>query len=183
MEILVILLLSCFALGAVSSFTPSGSRFSVRKMQVRPLAAAAAADDDDIDLSMDAFQARQKDLQKDQRQGGDFDGYAFQDLLVTKWGESYDVNFNRVETFGFKRVYLNIYPFKLGGRGKWRHETELDYLMHLQAIVEILENYGQLDYVISQIQETNKKPKMGAPIKAVPIRLDLTKNEVEKIMG
>lgn len=113
----------------------------------------------------------------------EFDGYALRDLILEKWGECYDLDFNRVDAFGFREIYLNIYPFKMGGRTKWRHESELDYLMHLQAIVEILENYEQLDNVIYQIQETDKKPKMGAPIKAVPIRLDLSKEAINKIMG
>ena len=135
--------------------------------------------DEAMDLNMDVFKARA--LNVDQK--GEFDGYAFRDLLLEKWGECYDVDFNRVDSFGFREIYLNVYPFKMGGRGKWRHDSELDYLMHLQAVVEILEKYGQLDNVIYQIQETNKKPKMGAPLKAVPIRLDLTSEEINKIMG
>lgn len=135
---------------------------------------------DDIDF--DVFRSRQDAQQEEEPQK--FDGYMMRDLIFTKWGECYDVDFNKVDTLGFKQVFLNVFPFKLGGRGaRWRHETELDYLMHLQAVVEILEKYEQLDHVIYQIQETNKVPKMGAPIKAVPIKLELTEDEVNKIMG
>lgn len=138
---------------------------------------------DDIDF--DVFRSRQ-DAQQQQQQEEEtqkFDGYMMRDLIFTKWGECYDVDFNKVDTLGFKQVFLNVFPFKLGGRARWRHDTELDYLMHLQAVVEILEKYEQLDHVIYQIQETNKVPKMGAPIKAVPIKLELTEDEINKIMG
>jgi hypothetical protein len=137
-------------------------------------------EDDDVFLDMEAFAKRSQELVNEPPQ--EFDGYALRDLLLAKWGECYDVDFNRVDSFGFREIYLNIYPFKLGGK-RWRHETELDYLMHLQAVVEILQKYSQLDNVVYQIMETEKTPKMGAPIKAVPIRLNLTKDEVNTIMG
>lgn len=137
---------------------------------------------DDIDF--DVFRSRQDAQQQQQEEETQkFDGYMMRDLIFTKWGECYDVDFNKVDTLGFKQVFLNVFPFKLGGRARWRHDTELDYLMHLQAVVEILEKYEQLDHVIYQIQETNKVPKMGAPIKAVPIKLELTEDEINKIMG
>ena len=171
-----LLLLGWWALG-VEPFI--GNRIIVfsRTSVFRSPNANGNADDDDFD--MDVFKARLQNVEQKQ----EFDGYAFRDLIWQKWGECYDVDFNRVDSFGFRQIYLNVFPFKMGGRGKWRHETELGYLMHLQAIVEILERYGQLDSVIYQIQETNKAPKMGAPIKAVPIRLDLTNEQITKIMG
>jgi hypothetical protein len=134
---------------------------------------------DESELNFDAFQARRRKLEKEER----FDGYSLRDLIFEKWGEYYDVDFNRVDSFGFREIYLNIYPFKMGGRGKWRHNSELDYLMHLQAVVEILEKYGQLENVIEKIKVTSKKPKLGAPIRAVPIRLDLAQEDINKIMG
>jgi hypothetical protein len=149
-------------------------------------------DDDDNfdDISLDAFRAR-----KQQRQGEEapaksttqkeeaFDGYALRDVIYQKWGKCYDLDFNRVDSFGFRQLYLNVVPFHLGGR-PFRHKTELDYLCHLQAIVEILENYEQLDYVLSQIEETTKKPRAGtSPLVAVPLRLDLTKEQVQAIIG
>jgi hypothetical protein len=113
----------------------------------------------------------------------EFDGYALRDAIYTKWGCCYDLEFQKVETFGFRNVYLNVMPFKLGGR-KFRHRTELDYLMHLQAIVEILEKYGQLDYVLSQIETTDKTPRGNtSPLVAVPLRLDLSENELNSILN
>lgn len=113
----------------------------------------------------------------------EFDGYAFRDAIYQKWGKCYDVDFQPVQTFGFRELYLNVLPFHLGGR-RFRHESELDYLCHLQAIVEILEKYDQLDYVLSQLDETTKKPRPGtSPLVAVPFRLDLTEDELNSILA
>jgi hypothetical protein len=113
----------------------------------------------------------------------EFDGYALRDAIYAKWGCCYDLEFQKVETFGFRNVYLNVMPFKLGGR-RFRHRTELDYLMHLQAVVEILEKYEQLDYVLSQIESTDKTPRGNtSPLVAVPLRLSLSENELNKILN
>ena len=65
------------------------------------------------------------------------------------------------------------------------HATEWDYLCHLQAVVEILQQqYHQLDYVLVQIHETTKKPRPGtSPLVAVPLRLDLTPDQVQQILS
>ncbi|KAL7569911.1 hypothetical protein ACA910_008575 [Epithemia clementina (nom. ined.)] len=142
-------------------------------------------DDDDeesLDLSLEAFQ-RVKAKRSKETELETFDGYDFRDVLVAKWGECYDVDFNRVDSFGFRKLYLNVLPFRLGRR-PWRHASELDYLCHLQAVVEILQKYDQLDYVLYQIQETDKKPLANrSPIVAVPLRLDLTTEQVNNIIG
>jgi len=112
-----------------------------------------------------------------------FTGYDLRDVIFSKYGECFDVEFQRVDSYGFRTVYLNILPFRLGGR-KFRHETEYDYLCHLQAVVEILVKYDQLDYVMAQLFETNKKPRAGtSPLVAVPLRLNLTPQQVDKILG
>lgn len=64
--------------------------------------------------------------------------------------------------------------------------SHLDFI-HLPSImqqVEILVKYNQLDFVISQLMETDKKPRAGtSPLIAVPLRLDLTPEQVDKILG
>ena len=77
----------------------------------------------------------------------------------------------------------NIMPFRLGGK-IFRHATEFDYLCHLQAVVEILMKYNQLEYVLTQLGETTKKPRGNtSPLVAVPLRLDLTPEQVNKILN
>lgn len=136
-------------------------------------------DENDDDFSVEAFQ-KIKDTIKE---SAEFDGYALRDTIYEKWGACFDVDFNRVESMGFKKLYLNILPFRLGKR-PFRHASEYDYLCHLQAVVEILKDYEQLDYVLYQISETKKKPRPGtSPLVAVPIRLDLTPEQVKAILG
>eukprot|EP00550_Attheya_septentrionalis_P001582 CAMPEP_0198293482 /NCGR_PEP_ID=MMETSP1449-20131203/17342_1 /TAXON_ID=420275 /ORGANISM="Attheya septentrionalis, Strain CCMP2084" /LENGTH=237 /DNA_ID=CAMNT_0043993073 /DNA_START=244 /DNA_END=958 /DNA_ORIENTATION=+ len=113
----------------------------------------------------------------------EFDGYAMRDVIYEKWGACFDVDFQRVDAFGMRELYLNVLPFRLGSR-RFRHDTELDYLCHLQAIVEILEKYDQLGYVLMQIDETKKKPRGNtSPLVAVPLRLDLTPEQSNSILG
>jgi len=152
---------------------------------------------DDGDISLSSFQQelvkRQEEADasaetidndtNEENEEGEFDGYDLRDAILVKWGECYDVEFQRVDSYGVQSVYLNIMPFKLGRR-PFRHETELDYLCHLQAVVEILVKYEQLDYALAQLFETNKKPRAGtSPLVAVPLRLDLTPEQVAKILG
>ena len=183
----MLLSLVAFATRSVSTaFTPVTQ---TALLQPRRLCAStndelSLSEDDDINL--EAFQARkrqQEEAAEQQDVDEEFDGYAMRDIIYEKWGLCYDVDFNRVDSFGFRQLYLNILPFYLGGR-RFRHKSELDYLCHLQAVVEILQKYKQLDYVIAQINETDKKPRAGtSPLVAVPIRLDLTREQVQDIIG
>lgn len=167
-------------------------------------------EEETLDVSLDSFQARnrqdeaQKQMSK-RPKDEEFDGYALRDVIYEKWQLCYDVDFNRVDSFGFRCLYLNILPFHLGGR-RFRHESEMDYLCHLQAVVEILQKYDQvcqfttsllvrltksnqclphqLDSVLVQIDQTKKKPRAGtSPLVAVPIRLELTPEQIKQILG
>lgn len=141
-------------------------------------------DNDDEEVSLEGFQrAQRKQQEKTKEEEIEIDGYFLRDVILDKWGYCFDVDFNRVDSFGFRELYLNILPFHLDGR-RFRHETELDYLCHLQAVVEILQKYDQLDYILTQIEETKKKPRAGTvPIVAVPLRLDLTRKQVQEILA
>lgn len=126
-----------------------------------------------------------------------FDGYQLRNVIFEKWGKCFDVDFNPVDSFGFRSVYLNVMPCHLPPdsasdgeqrrrrrRGPFWHNTELDYLCHLQAVVEILQKYNQLEYILAQIQETTKKPWPGtSPLVAVPLQLDLTPEQVDQILN
>ena len=66
----------------------------------------------------------------------------------------------------------------------WRGALDFNthpFIFRLQ--VEILVKYEQLEYVLSQMSETTKKPRAGtSPLVAVPLRLDLTPEQVKKIL-
>ena len=124
-----------------------------------------------------------EDCKEEEEEEAEFDGYALRDAILNKFGVCWDVDFQRVESYGFRKVYLNILPFKLGSR-RFRHQSEWDYLCHLQAIVEILQKYDLLDSVLVQLEETKKKPRPGtSPLVAVPLRLDLTEEQIDQILG
>jgi Domain of unknown function (DUF3067) len=164
----------------------SGFLFNVKTPLRSPLCLDANEPEqqDDDGLSLSSFQ-KERNRREVEKQDDDevFDGYALRDVILEKWGECFDVDFQRVETLGFKQLYLNIMPFRLGSRN-FRHASELDYLCHLQAVVEILLKYDQVGYVLYQIDQTNKKPRAGtSPLLAVPLRLNLTPEQVHKIMG
>ena len=41
-----------------------------------------------------------------EEEGGEFDGYALRDAIYEKWGECFDVDFQRVDSYGVRSVYL-----------------------------------------------------------------------------
>ena len=137
----------------------------------------------DDDLSPAAFRQAAAALATD---GGaeqsspldDFDGYALRDLLMAKWGAPLDVDFQRDASLN--QVYCTILPIAYGQRLKCRHETELDYLMHLQGVVEVLRKYDQLQDFVAFVDETNKAPKAGTD--SVPFRLNLDEEQTRQIL-
>ena len=107
----------------------------------------------------------------------DFDGYALRDLLMAKWGAPLDVDFQRDASLNW--VYCTVLPIAYGQRLKCRHETELDYLMHLQGVVEVLREYDQLEDFVAFVDGTNKAPKAGTD--SVPFRLNLDEEQTRQI--
>ena len=111
----------------------------------------------------------------------DFDGYKLRDLIVDKWGVPFDITFRPVTSLGREyqqsllsllsllpvhlltppetSIYANIMPVVLGGKN-CQHKTELDYLSHLQAIMEILDKYPpNLQLLCENIRSTAKTPR------------------------
>lgn len=80
-------------------------------------------------------------------------------------------------------IYCTVLPVRgYGGNTlQSRHETELSYLMHLQGIVEVLHKYDQLDDFVEFVETTKKIPKRGTD--SVPYRLNLSKDEIDKIVS
>lgn len=120
----------------------------------------------------------------------DFDGYALRDLLVSKWGVPLDVDFERrgyyssattTTTTTTPSVYVTVLPVAFGNRRLCRHETELDYLMHLQAVVEILHRYDNLEPWRFFLESTSKSPKPG--VESVPFRLTLSPSDLANVLN
>eukprot|EP00816_Leptocylindrus_hargravesii_P002847 CAMPEP_0196815290 /NCGR_PEP_ID=MMETSP1362-20130617/48867_1 /TAXON_ID=163516 /ORGANISM="Leptocylindrus danicus, Strain CCMP1856" /LENGTH=152 /DNA_ID=CAMNT_0042192195 /DNA_START=204 /DNA_END=662 /DNA_ORIENTATION=- len=123
------------------------------------------------------------DVDEKEEDDNEFDGYAMRDAILAKFGKCFDMDFKRVDNMGKRDLYLNVMPFHLKSR-QFRHASEYDYLCHLQAIVDILIKYDRLDYVLTQMEETTKKPRAGTnPLIAVPFRLDLSEETLDKILA
>lgn len=165
----------------MSTYGPSERRILKARREAADADSSDAKEENDGDLSIQTFQQRKRHQQQPKQKStktttSDFDGYALRDLLIEKWGVPLDIDFQRGPN---AQVYCTILPVAFGSR-KCRHFQELDYLMHLQGVVEILEKYNQLELFLSFIETTNKKPKAGTD--SVPFRLDLSREEMETIL-
>ncbi|ESA36124.1 Protein domain family protein [Leptolyngbya sp. Heron Island J] len=97
----------------------------------------------------------------------------FQELLIDKWGYSFDVQIRKTSTKVFFQVmwrYLEQVSFPM---------DEDEYLAHLQDIVLYLEAMGCLTQVKAAIEQTNERPRLG---KAVSIPIDLGRRASEWLL-
>lgn len=100
-------------------------------------------------------------------------GQDLRQLLLKKWGRSYDVQLRRTQGKVFLQVmwkYLEQASFPL---------TEMEYQAHLDAIATYLHGFGGTLQVEAFIQETKERPRLG---KAVSIPLDLGDRASEWIL-
>ncbi len=94
-------------------------------------------------------------------------------LLLEKWGRSYDIQLRRTQGKIFVQVmwkYLEQASFPM---------TEAEYLSHLEAIAAYLQAWGGVEQVQSYITTTKERPRLG---KAVSIPLDLGERASEWLL-
>ena len=97
-------------------------------------------------------------------------------MLLEKWGVPLDIAFQQMGGNN-GGVYCTVLPVVFGSK-RCRHITELDYLMHLQGVIEVLHKYDNLEAFLAFIQSTNKKPMAGT--ESVPFRLQLSDEDLNK---
>lgn len=100
-------------------------------------------------------------------------GAELRQLIVEKWGYSFDVQFRRLQGQIFFQVmwrYLEQVSFPL---------TEEQYQTHLDQVATYLVGWGLADHVRTAIQETRDRPRLG---KAVSIPLDLGERASEWLL-
>ncbi len=97
-------------------------------------------------------------------------GDALHNLLLRKWGRSFDLQFRRVGD----RIFLQV---------MWRYleqasypDSPEDYAAHLAAIAQHLNDWGCAAQVCAHIEATREKPRLG---KAVNIPLELGTRIIE----
>ncbi len=100
-------------------------------------------------------------------------GQDLRQILLDKWGYSYDVQLRRTQNKIFLQVmwkYLEQASFPL---------SETQYQEHLNEIATYLDAFGGSAQVQTFIQKTREKPRLG---KAVSIPLDLGERSSEWIV-
>lgn len=139
----------------------------------------AVSNDESDSLSLGSFQAAVASKENEQLVDRDmeFDGYKLRDLIVEKWGVPLDVDFQR--GYGGNTVYCTVLPVAFGSN-RCRHDTELDYLMHLQGVVEVLTKYDNLDPFLFFVQTTEKTPKPG--VESAPYLMQLDDEALKQIL-
>lgn len=100
-------------------------------------------------------------------------GPELHELIVSKWGYSFDVQFRRLQNQIFLQVmwrYLEQASFPL---------SEEEYFVHLNEVAMYLAGWGQTERVRQIIAETRDRPRLG---KAVSIPLDLGERSSEWLL-
>lgn len=100
-------------------------------------------------------------------------GQELRQLLIDKWGYSFDMQLRRTQGKIFVLVmwrYLEQVSFPM---------TETEYVEHLNAIAAYLEAWGGVEQVQSFIRKTRERPRLG---KAVSIPLELGERASEWIL-
>jgi Domain of unknown function (DUF3067) len=95
-------------------------------------------------------------------------------LLLTKWGRSYDIQVRRTQGKLFVQImwkYLEQASFPL---------SEADYLAHLDTVATYLNAWGGTAQVQAFIEQTSDRPRTG---KAVSIPLNLGERASEWLLG
>lgn len=93
-------------------------------------------------------------------------GKELRQLLLNKWGRSYDLQLRRVQGKVFLQVmwkYLEQASFPL---------TEAEYQEHIDAIANYLDALGKTQQVEQFITQTRERPRLGKAV-SIPLDLDL----------
>ncbi|MFO0150107.1 MAG: DUF3067 family protein [Microcystis sp.] len=101
-------------------------------------------------------------------------GVDLQQLLLEKWGRSYDIQLRRIKDKVHVQVmwkYLEQASFPL---------SESEYLEHLNAIANYLHEWGGVSQFQAFIRETRERPRLG---KAVSLALDLGERASEWLIS
>jgi Domain of unknown function (DUF3067) len=100
-------------------------------------------------------------------------GAELREILVSKWGKSYDVQLRRSQGKIFVQVmwkYLEQVSFPM---------TEEEYLMHLETVASYLRGMGGVAQFQNYVEKTSERPRLG---KAVSFALDLGDRRSEWIV-
>lgn len=100
-------------------------------------------------------------------------GKDLQQLIIAKWGRSYDLQLRRIKG----TIYVQVMWKYLEQASFPRSPSE--YLEHLNAIANYLVAWGGVEQVQAYLEQTRERPRLG---KAVSIPLDLGDRASEWIL-
>lgn len=86
----------------------------------------------------------------------EFSGYDMYDLIVDKFDVPYDVQINKTVFAGKPVLCFNV-MWKYLGQSSF-HLGEQEYLEHLQALAELLQEWDRVDQFKEALAETRKRP-------------------------
>ena len=91
-------------------------------------------------------------------------GTELQQILLSKWGRSYDIQFRRVQGKLYVLImwrYLEQASFPI---------SEADYLEHMQAVATYMNGWGVTEQVLQAIENSDDRPRLG---KALSILVEM----------
>lgn len=91
-------------------------------------------------------------------------GKELQQILLNKWGYSYDIQLRRTRGKFFVQImwkYLEQVSFPL---------NETEYLEHLDTVSNYLNAWGEAWRVKTYIEKTRERPRIGKPV-SIPLDL------------
>ena len=100
-------------------------------------------------------------------------GQDLRQILLNKWGRSFDIQVRRTQGKIFVLVmwkYLEQVSFPL---------SEVEYMAHLDTIATYLQAWGSSEQVQTYIEQTRERPRLG---KAVSIPIELGERASEWIL-
>eukprot|EP00802_Teleaulax_amphioxeia_P022897 Tamp_23400.p1 GENE.Tamp_23400~~Tamp_23400.p1 ORF type:complete len:245 (+),score=41.96 Tamp_23400:39-737(+) len=114
--------------------------------------------------------------------GATMDATELRRLVVAKWGKPYDTRIHRRrDAFQQLGYYLQV---------MWKHAeqqsfhlTDAEYMEQLEAVSELISEWGLAEYVREQIRETKQRPGIGVgrgPVSgAVCVSIPLVREEAD----
>jgi hypothetical protein len=102
-------------------------------------------------------------------------GQELHQLLLSKWGRSYDLQFRRIHG----RLFLQI-MWKYLGQASFP-KTEAEYLEHLDHLANYLAALEGAEQVRSYITETRDRPRVGRAV-SIPLTIDLGQRASEWLL-
>jgi hypothetical protein len=91
-------------------------------------------------------------------------GQDLHQLMLSKWGRSYDIQIRRTQGKIFVQVmwrYLEQASFPL---------SETDYFEHLETVANYLNAWGSTTQVQEYVEQTRDRPRLGKAV-SIPINL------------